>query len=215
MMFLSATSCKVLHAKRVWTLGTSVSRDLASTTKLLIMKSREGCTTESRHFGTYSLMSVMSSSSDWYLMPTPLELQKYELNWIPRTTASLKSSMRKWQDCNFMHSVRSFHFCDISGLLREVSRVRGSPRTKIRAESSSNARELRSSGLTPQKSELSSHQIAPRGVVAHSRSWTPAAYEPHEVLLLRLFRLRQCDRRFKSTRPPVPCEVGRLSIPRS
>ena len=62
--------------------------------------------------------------------PTPLELQKYELNWIPRTTASLKSSMRKWQDCNFMHSVRSFHLCDISGLLREVSRVRGSPRTK-------------------------------------------------------------------------------------
>ena len=51
--------------------------------------------------------------------------------------------------------------------------------------------------------------MAPSGVVAHSRSWTRAAYEPHEVLPLRLFGLRQCDRRFKSTRSGVPCEVGR------
>ena len=32
-----------------------------------------------------------------------------------------------WQ---IVHTPRSFHLCDISGLLREVSRVRGSPRTK-------------------------------------------------------------------------------------
>ena len=31
--------------------------------------------------------------------------------------------------------------------------------------------------------------MAPSGVVAHSSSWTPAAYEPQEVLLLRLFGL--------------------------
>ena len=55
------------------------------------------------------------------------------------------------------------------------------------------------------KSELSPHQMAPGGVVAHSSSWTPAAYEPYEVLLLRLFGLRQSDSRFGSTRPPVAC----------
>ena len=30
------------------------------------------------------------------------------------------------------------------------------------------------------KSELSAHQMAPAGVVAHSSSWTPAAHEPEE-----------------------------------
>ena len=59
------------------------------------------------------------------------------------------------------------------------------------------------------KSELSTHQMAPVGVVAHSSSWAPAAYEPHEVLLLRLFGLRQCDRR---SRPPVPFEVDTMSF---
>ena len=38
--------------------------------------------------------------------------------------------MREWRNCTFMHPVRSFHLCDVSGLLREVSRVRGSPDTK-------------------------------------------------------------------------------------
>ena len=57
------------------------------------------------------------------------------------------------------------------------------------------ARKLRRSGLTPQKSELSSHQMAPGGVVTHSSSWTLAAYEPHEVLLPRPFGLCQSDPR--------------------
>ena len=30
MMFLSAASCEILHAKKVWTVGTSVSRDLGA-----------------------------------------------------------------------------------------------------------------------------------------------------------------------------------------
>ena len=37
----------------------------------------------------------------------------------------LRCLIEKWQNCTLMHSVRSFHLCDISGLLREVSRVRG------------------------------------------------------------------------------------------
>ena len=40
-------------------------------------------------------------------------------------TYCIKSLIEKWQNCTLMHSVRSFHFSDISGLLREVSRVRG------------------------------------------------------------------------------------------
>ena len=35
--------------------------------------------------------------------------------------------------------------------------------------------------------------MAPGGVVTHSSSWTLAACEPHEVLLPRLFGLRQFD----------------------
>ena len=63
----------------------------------------------------------------------------------------------------------------------EVLPVRGLPRTKIRAESSSNGSDLRSAGFTPQKiraelssngssrpasdkkSELRAHQMAPAG----------------------------------------------------
>ena len=56
-------------------------------------------------------------------------------------------------------------------------------------------------------SELSSHQMALGGVVAHSSSWTLAASEPHEVFLRRLFRLHHFGRRFRCTHPPVPCEV--------
>ena len=37
--------------------------------------------------------------------------------------------------------------------------------------------------------------MSPAGVVAHSSPWTPAAYEPHEGLLPRLFGLRPCDRK--------------------
>ena len=37
--------------------------------------------------------------------------------------------------------------------------------------------------------------MAPGGVVAHSSSWTPAAYEPHEVLLIRLAGPRQRDQK--------------------
>ena len=39
------------------------------------------------------------------------------------------------------------------------------------------------SGIVPASgisSELSAHQMAPAGVVAHSGSWTPAADEPDE-----------------------------------
>ena len=35
-------------------------------------------------------------------------------------------------------------------------------------------------------------------------------YEPHEVLLLRLFGIRQCDSRFRSTRPPSLAAIGFL-----
>ena len=47
--------------------------------------------------------------------------------------------------------------------------------------------------------------MAPAGVVAHSSSWTRAVFEPHEVLLFRLFGVRQVDRSFRSTRalPPI------------
>ena len=38
------------------------------------------------------------------------------------------------------------------------------------------------------KSELSAHQMAPAGV-AHSSSWTPAAYEPEE----RNLSARKCN----------------------
>ena len=48
-----------------------------------------------------------------------------------------------------------------------------------------------------EKSELSSHQMAPSGVVALSSSWTPAVCELHRVLPLRFFGLRQCVRRFR------------------
>ena len=65
--------------------------------------------------------------------------------------------MRKWRNCTFTPSVRSFHFCDVSGLVRKASPVRGSLRTKIRAESSSNGSEVRGAGVTQhKKSELSS-----------------------------------------------------------
>ena len=50
-------------------------------------------------------------------------------------------------------------------------------------------------GVPPHKlrAELSANLYA--GLTPHSSSWTPGAYEPHEVLLLRLFSLRQCDRK--------------------
>ena len=57
--------------------------------------------------------------------------------------------------------------------------------TKSEVRAHQIARKLRSAGFTPQKSELSSHQMAPCGVVAHSSSWTPAACESREVLPLR------------------------------
>ena len=58
-------------------------------------------------------------------------------------TYCLKSLIGKWQNCTLMHSVRSFHLCDNSGLVGEVSPLRGSPGTKkIRAESSSNGSEI-------------------------------------------------------------------------
>ena len=99
------------------------------------------------------LMSLVSASLTAHV-PTPLELQKYELIWIPRTTTSLKSSMRKWQNRTSFTSVTS-QLC-----FARCPECAGHLAQKIRAESSSNARKLRSSGLTPQKSELSSHQIA-------------------------------------------------------
>ena len=57
---------------------------------------------------------------------------------------------------------------------------------KVRAESSSNGSEVAECQFqSAQKSELSSHQMAPAGVIAqlaessHSSSWTAAAYEPY------------------------------------
>ena len=48
--------------------------------------------------------------------------------------------------------------------------VREYPSTKSEVRAHQMARKLRSSGLTPQKSELSSHQMAPGGVISHWRS---------------------------------------------
>ena len=42
-------------------------------------------------------------------------------------TYCLKSLIGKWHNCNLMHPVRSFHLCNNSGLLSEVSPLRGSP----------------------------------------------------------------------------------------
>ena len=58
---------------------------------------------------------------------------------------------------------------------------------------------MRSASFTPQKSELSSHQVPPGGVVPHLSSWTAAAYEPCEGLFPPLFGLRHCDRLLIST----------------
>ena len=145
------------------------------------------------HFGTTTTWSFLSvsiapSSSCWQELET--------LRWSQCDSAGctycLKSLIRKWQNCTLMHSVRSFDLCDISGLLREVSRVRCHFAQKIRAESSSNARKLRSSGLTPQKSELSSHQMA-----RSAECWVHSAQNLHAELGLprrgvRLIELRIC-----------------------
>ena len=69
------------------------------------------------------------------------------------STSSRKSSMRRYQSlpCRHHPVLRGFP---------EVSPVLGSPRTKIRAERSSNARKLRSAEFTPSKkirAELSSN----------------------------------------------------------
>ena len=70
-----------------------------------------------------------------------------------------KSSMRKWQNCTFKYSVRSF------GLHVDFGRVSPSAgftrHKKSRAEGSSKSSEVRGAGgHLAQKSELSSHQMA-------------------------------------------------------
>ena len=60
------------------------------------------------------------------------------------------------------------------------------------------ALKLRGGGFTPQKSELSSHQMTPGGVVAHWSSWTESC-EPREGRFPPLFGLRPCDRLLIST----------------
>ena len=72
------------------------------------------------------------------------------------------------REVDILHDVGdSWKPISLSHLSPEVARchpVRGSPRTRVL-------------GSLRTKSELSSHQMAPAGVVAHSSSWTPAAYE--------------------------------------
>ena len=101
-------------------------------------------------------------------------------------------------------SVDSCTWHDIAGVEVETWILK-----KIRGESTSNCSEISECRLHSAKirahPKLSAHQMSPGGVVSHSSSWTAAACELHEVLLPRLFRLRHCGRRFKSTHPPVPC----------
>ena len=83
-----------------------------------------------------------------------------------------KSSMRNWRNCTFRYSVQSFYLLVVTwispgvpsaGFTRhkkselrahQMARkfeVPGSPRTKIRAELSSNGSDVRPAGLTPHK----------------------------------------------------------------
>ena len=127
-----------------------------------------------------SSMPTVPSSSNSVDVPLRMPERSFRgrLEWIPITLSLLSSDSARCSQCG--------------GYLAQKSELRAHQM----------ARKLRSSGLTPQKSELSSHQVAPARVVAHSSSWTPAAYECREVLPLRLFGLRQCARCFSSNTHP-------------
>ena len=106
-------------------------------------------------------------------------------------TYCLKSLIGKWQNCTLMHSVRSFHLCDNSGLLGEVSPLRGSPGTKIsELRGHQMARKLRSGGFTPHKirAELSSNcsqlKLRTAGLTPHFPRYykTPSQFDFAAVL---------------------------------
>ena len=113
-----------------------------------------------------------------------------------------KSSMRKWRNCTFKYSVRRFSFQSSRGF-RRVSPVRGSPgtkkselrahqmarkfevpgspRTKIRAELSSNGSVVRPAGLTPHKKNHAE-------VLWNGDRWSERRPGSHERLPPRFFQ---------------------------
>ena len=164
------------------------------------------CTLSGTHC-PFSMSTIRRKSSMRKRNCTFLHCRRYRvLRHIRRLRWSSKfSSSLKWEAPCLTSTFHSQWWLDIAGVEVETWILK---KSEVRAHVM--ARKLRSAGFTPQKSELSSHQMSPGGVVSHSSSWTAAAYEPHEVFLPRLFRLRQFGRRFRSTHRPVPCEVDPL-----